>query len=63
MAIKYVKAVPVKTSKALKSEKAAMYGDVVPLPKKPKPPAPPVSKNYETKSLASKHKVYRGGSR
>ena len=61
--IKYVKAVAVKSSKALKSEKAAQYGDVNPPTKKPRKFAPPVSKDYETKSLAPKHKTYRGGSR
>ena len=57
------KAVPVKSSKALKSEKAAMYGDVNPPTKKPRKFAPPVSKDYSTKSLEPKHTTYRGGSR
>ena len=64
MAIKYVKAIPTKSSKITKAEKpAAEYGDVNPPTKKPRKFAPPVSKNYSTKSLEPKHTTYRGGSR
>ena len=62
--IKYVKAKEVKSSKVTKKEKpAAEYGDHNPPTKAPRKFAPPVWKNYETKSLAPKHKAYRGDSR
>ena len=55
---------PVKSSKVTKKEKpAAEYGDHAPPTKAPRKFASPVWKNYETKSLAPKHKAYRGDSR
>ena len=64
MAIKYVKAIPTKSSKITKAEKpAAEYGDVAPPTKKPRKFAPPVNKKYGQKTLEPVHKTYRGGSR
>ena len=53
--IKYVKAVAVKSSKALKSEKAAMYGDVNPPTKAPRKFAPlGAAMQYGQRNLAPK---------
>ena len=53
--IKYVKAVAVKSSKALKSEKAAQYGDVNPPTKAPRKFAPlGAAMQYGQRNLAPK---------